>query len=48
MLHIPLCNGYFMIRDTKEDLIPDMNKLGPTDVSVKHWVIDPDENRLLN
>ena len=48
MLHIPLWNGYFKIWGTKEDHIPYMTKLELTYISVKHWVIDPDVNRLFN
>ena len=48
MLHIPLWDGYCTIRGTKEDLVPYMTKLKLTFISVKHWVIDPDVNRLFN
>ena len=48
MLHIPLWNDYFKIRGTKEDPIPYMTEFELTYISVKHWVIDPDVNRLFN
>ena len=34
MLHIPLWNGYFKIRDTKKDPIPYMTKLELTYISI--------------
>ena len=41
MLHIPLWNGYFKIRGTKEDPIPNVIKLELTYIPVECWIIYP-------
>ena len=48
MLQIPLWNGYFKVKCTKEDPILYMTKLELAYIPVKCWVIDPDVNRLFN
>ena len=44
MLCIPLWNGYFEIRGTKEDPIPYVIKLELTYIPVKCGIINPDVN----
>ena len=41
MLFIPLWNGYFKIRGTKEDPIPNVIKLRLTYIPVACWIFNP-------
>ena len=47
-VHIPLWNGYFKIRGTKEDPITYVIKMELTYIHFECGIIDPDVNRFLN